>query len=175
MTLRGAVESKEAAVIGMDCRTPRVCSGLHLAADCLSAILQVNSSAISLDKLDHFVADELGFQYYGRYVDDFYLVDKDKKGLLDAIGKIRTFLSEELSLTLHPRKIYLQPVTHGAHFLGAVLKPTSRFPAKRTLSKYHRTLSESIPIEQDPFRRAAVLQSYRGYFPNTASYFPTCS
>ena len=37
-------------------------------------------SNIYLDKLDHFVTDGLGFQYYGRYVDDFYLVDKDKKG-----------------------------------------------------------------------------------------------
>ena len=121
-------------------------------------------SNIYLNRLDHYVRDVLGFLYYGRYVDDFYLVDRDKARLLDAIGPIRDFLHDELLLTLHPRKVYLQPVIRGVKFLGALLKQGMRYPISRTMSKYHKSLADSLPLETDPYRVYAVTESYRGYF-----------
>ena len=126
-------------------------------------------SNIYLDRLDHFITEKLGFRFYGRYVDDFYLVDADKEHLLNAIGKIRTFLREELCLTLHPRKVYLQPVCRGVKFLGAVLYPECRYPSSRTLSRYRYSLVESLPSEKDLYRRKAVLDSYKGYFSHFSS------
>jgi RNA-directed DNA polymerase len=52
--------------------------------------------------------NELDIKYYGRYVDDFFIIHKDKKYLLSLIKKIQKYLTENLELTLHPNKIHLQ-------------------------------------------------------------------
>ncbi len=79
-------------------------------------------SNIYLDMLDRYVVYELGFRHYGRYVDDFYLVAEDRRELVAAIPKIDQYL-KSIGLTLHPRKMYLQEVSHGVDFLGAVVYP----------------------------------------------------
>ena len=48
-------------------------------------------SNIFLNKLDWYVTQTLGFKHYGRYVDDFYIVDTDRKmsgrdGAADSLG-----------------------------------------------------------------------------------------
>jgi retron-type reverse transcriptase len=72
---------------------------------------------VYLHALDIYIKYKLGFRWYGRYVDDFVIIHQDKKTLLEAIPKIRSFLSNQLHLTLHPKKIYLQPVQNGVLFL----------------------------------------------------------
>ena len=52
----------------------------------------------------------LKVKHYGRYVDDFYLVDSSREFLLACVEPIRRFLLEDLQLTLHPRKLWLQEV-----------------------------------------------------------------
>ena len=42
-----------------------------------------------LNTLDWFLIKELGFTYVGRYVDDFYVVDRDKAKLLASVPRIR--------------------------------------------------------------------------------------
>jgi Reverse transcriptase (RNA-dependent DNA polymerase). len=63
--------------------------------------------------MDQFVKRVLKVKHYGRYVDDFYLMHSSRGFLLDCVGAIREFLSSELSLTLHPKKIRLVPSWYG--------------------------------------------------------------
>jgi retron-type reverse transcriptase len=63
---------------------------------------------IYLDSLDKYIKYELGFKYYGRYVDDFIIIDTDKEKLLSVIPQIKHFLHDNLHLILHPKKIYFQ-------------------------------------------------------------------
>ena len=56
-----------------------------------------------MNSFDHFVKAELGVKYYGRYVDDFYLVDSSKDRLLEHKKKIVAYLKNELHLNIHPR------------------------------------------------------------------------
>ena len=58
--------------------------------------------------MDHFIRDTLGCKYYGRYVDDFIIVHRDKEYLKSLIPRIRDFLASDGGLELHPKKIYLQ-------------------------------------------------------------------
>lgn len=51
-------------------------------------------------------------KYYGRYVDDCIFVSEDKEALKKMIGKVRECLHENLGLTVHHRKIYLQYYTN---------------------------------------------------------------
>lgn len=95
-------------------------------------------SNIYLDLLDRFVTLELGYKYYGRYVDDFYyLVTPEQYGqALQDIGAIQKFL-EELELELHPKKRYVQPVTHGVPYVGTVVYPGCTVPGKRIKKNFY--------------------------------------
>ncbi len=85
-------------------------------------------SNVYLNDFDHFVKNELGIKYYGRYVDDFVIVHQNKDYLKSLIPKIRDYLKNELQLELHPKKIYMQHFSKGVKFLGVVIKPHRIYP-----------------------------------------------
>ena len=45
-----------------------------------------------LDGLDHFVKEKLGIKYYGRYMDDFFLINHDKAYLQECRKQIEAFV-----------------------------------------------------------------------------------
>ena len=94
-------------------------------------------SNIYMDLFDKYVTQELKIKYYGRYVDDFILIDNDKKYLLSLVEKMKQFLNENLGLTLHPKKIYIQHFSKGVKFLGAYLKPYVKYIDKRTKGNFY--------------------------------------
>ncbi len=77
---------------------------------------------VYLNEFDHFVKRDLRIRYYGRYVDDFVIIHENKHYLLNVISEIRKYLQSELSLQLHPDKIYFQHFSKGVSYLGAVIK-----------------------------------------------------
>lgn len=127
-------------------------------------------SNVYLNKLDWFVKRDLGFKHYGRYVDDFYIVDRSKKRLQGAIEQIRAFLKTELGLTLHPKKIVLRRVEEGVEFLGAVVRPYYRHVTKRTSRKFNRcwqvwdSMCRGDLSEEESKEMLASINSYLGYF-----------
>jgi hypothetical protein len=81
-------------------------------------------SNVYLNDFDHFIKRTLKFKYYGRYVDDLIIIDGNKEKLKKTIILIAEYLSTNLNLKIHPRKIYLQPYVKGVNFLGGIVKPT---------------------------------------------------
>lgn len=69
-----------------------------------------------LDGLDHFIANELNCTYYGRYMDDFYLLSHDKEYLKQCLSRIRAYLGG-LHLTTN-NKTEIVPMKKGIRFLG---------------------------------------------------------
>ena len=65
-------------------------------------------SNIYLNELDQFCKRRLGFRHYGRYVDDFYLVDDSKERLEGAVPLIDDFLRTHLNLSLNAREGFLK-------------------------------------------------------------------
>lgn len=97
---------------------------------------------IYLNDFDHFVKNELGIKYYGRYVDDFVLIHPDKKYLLECREKIRCYLKNKLLLTLHPKKFYLQHYKKGVQFLGVYIKPFCIYIGKRCKTNFYKKVRE---------------------------------
>jgi hypothetical protein len=129
---------------------------------------------IYLHHLDVFVKKILKCKYYGRYVDDFILIDESKEYLKECIPRIRKFLLQELWLTLHPKKIYLQDHTKGVKFLGAYIKPYRTYIHRRTLGSmrdkmYDYTICKYIWAEQIQ-KSIATLNSYLGMMKHYSSY-----
>lgn len=128
-------------------------------------------SNVYLNRLDWYVKRDLGFEHYGRYVDDFYIVDADKERLQRAIEQIREFLKQELGLTLHPKKIVLRRVEDGVEFLGAIVRPYYRHVTKRTTRKFNRRWEEWEYVcrqehlsEEEREKVFRSMNSYLGYF-----------
>lgn len=97
---------------------------------------------IYLNPFDHFVKEQLGVRYYGRYVDDFLLAGPDREMLKSHIPKIRDYLKDYLQLDLHPKKIYLQHYTRGVQFLGTYLKPHRTYVSSRVKNNFYQAIQD---------------------------------
>lgn len=108
-------------------------------------------SNIYLDQLDRYIYYELGYKYYGRYVDDFYIMvpRKDYSRLKEDIKKIEEFLDKDLELTLHPKKRYQQSIYKGFSFVGARIYPHCIYPSNRLQSHFPRELYKLTQGEGD--------------------------
>lgn len=69
-----------------------------------------------LDGLDHLITEKLQIKYYGRYMDDFYLIHEDKKYLEYCLAVIQKYI-HSLKLTLNG-KTQIIPFKNGINFLG---------------------------------------------------------
>lgn len=103
-------------------------------------------SNIYLDLLDRYVTIELGYRYYARYVDDFYIMvaEGDWPQLSRDIVRIERFLKDEMELTLHPKKRSVQSVYKGVSFVGARVYANCLFPSNRLQSRFPRALRELL-------------------------------
>lgn len=78
-----------------------------------------------------------GVTHYRRFCDDFVIVSKDKEQLLQLIPQMEQFLDDELNMSLHPDKRYIQHYTKGVKVVGAVIKPGRIYIANRTVGKFY--------------------------------------
>ncbi len=79
---------------------------------------QINQglALLYLDGMDKLIKGELGIQYYGRYMDDFYLIHHDKKYLNYCLTVLTEYL-RTLDLSLN-NKTQIFPFKNGVNYLG---------------------------------------------------------
>jgi RNA-directed DNA polymerase len=97
---------------------------------------------VHLDALDKHCRHQLHARYYGRYVDDFYLLHESPRWLNAALASITAFTTERLGAHLNPSKTILQPVERGIDFVGQVIRPWRRITRRRTLTVALRRIEE---------------------------------
>lgn len=119
-------------------------------------------SNIYLNEFDQFVKRELKCKHYGRYVDDFYVVSSDRTWLLGLIPGMSEFLSRNLLLHIHPRKLFLQRQESGIPFLGVVLKSGRRYMQHGTRCRMQEHMAEMFAQVEDPYRIRSAMNSCRG-------------
>lgn len=132
---------------------------------------------VYLNEFDHWVKKQLKIKYYGRYVDDFFLVHHNKNYLKACIPKISNFLSQHLQLTLHPHKIYLQHFSKGVSFLGTVIKPYRIYIGNRTkgnfylaLQRFNALVNSRKPTDAELNSFCSVVNSYLGLLQHYNTY-----
>lgn len=94
---------------------------------------------------------------YSRYVDDFIVISRDKKSLLNILQESRVYLLKELGLTLHPRKVSLQRAASGVRFTGALIRPGRMLPNIRTIEHLYDVI-DRFGMESEP--KSEVLRRY---------------
>ena len=97
-------------------------------------------SNVYLNVLDQYMKRILKCKHYGRYVDDFYVVSKDKEFLKSIINKIKNFMCDNLCLEIQDKKTIIVNNKYGIDFLGAFIKPYRTYISNKTLKRMKRHL-----------------------------------
>lgn len=146
-------------------------NGLDKNGDLLDSINEysVHFKSLGLDAED-MVKEKLGIKFYGRYMDDFYLIHEDKEYLRYCWKEIERHVNE-LGLSLNA-KTNIYPLKNGIDFLGfhsyltesgAVIRKVrrkSKNNARRRLTKM-RGLLEAGKITPEKVEQS--YQSWRGH------------
>lgn len=130
---------------------------------------QVNQgfALLYLDGMDKMIRWELGIEYYGRYMDDFYLIHPSKAYLKECLDAIKAYL-DTLGLELNG-KTQIFPVKNGVSYLGfhtyltpngiviRKLKNQNKRNAQRKFKRMEKLVAESdLPKKK-------FLDSYRAW------------
>lgn len=123
-----------------------------------------------LHQFDIMVVNE--FIYYGRYVDDYYIVCESKDKIKKWIKIMGDYLSSNLSVSLHPNKVYIQPYRKGIKFIGSVVKGSRMYVSNSTVSNLylfiHRYNHEVSAANAEHMVQS--LNSYWGFMKHYSSY-----
>ena len=123
-------------------------------------------SNIFMNKLDQYIKRELHCKHYGRYVDDFYIVSKDKAFLHKIIPLIQKFLKEELHLDINCGKTTITNVKYGVEFLGAYIKPHRTYVSNASL----RRIKAKLNLINKKDNIVNSINSYLGIFKHYSSF-----
>ena len=111
---------------------------------------------------------------YGRYVDDFFVISRDKGLLLEILHDSRNYLFDKLQLTLHPDKVYLQEVKKGVKFTGAVIKPGRVYAGNATVQHLFDVIkkwnSTENPSNEQTEKFVIQVNSLFGHLVHRCSY-----
>ena len=120
-----------------------------------------------LNNLDHFIKEKLGIKYYGRYMDDFFLIHEDKAYLQYCRAEIEKHVAA-IGLSLN-NKTNIYPLRNGIDFLGfhtyltetgAVIRKVRR----RSKNNMKRKLKKMRGlVERGKITTATVEQSYKSW------------
>ena len=124
--------------------------GLPLGNQCSQVF-----ALIYLNGLDHYITEELGCKYYGRYMDDFYLLSEDKEYLKDCLIKIKSYL-QNLGLTLNGKTEIVpmkkgKRITKGFQNFAGLHKIHNAFPLHKSIQR----------LSPNPFFRQIFLICFR--------------
>jgi hypothetical protein len=152
----------------------------HSHAGCGLPIGNLSSQVFAnfyMNRFDHYIKKELGIRFYGRYVDDFVIVNPDKQYLKSLIHELSKFLLNRLGLTLHPKKIYLQHYSKGVQFLGTVIKPDRIYIARRTKGNFYAAIQkQNVAVKNSKLSKEAKsnflssMNSYLGIMKHYQTY-----
>jgi hypothetical protein len=98
------------------------------------------------NRIDHLIKEELGIKGYGRYMDDFYLIHKDKKYLQKCLNIICNTCNE-LGIVVNLKKTRITKLSDGLIFLKGkyVLTETGkvlRYPGKDIIKRERKKLKK---------------------------------
>lgn len=117
---------------------------------------------IYMNEFDQFVKKKLKIKQYIRYADDFVILDRDKKKLIDLIPFIENFLCDTLHLSLNQNKMCIKTLASGIDFLGWVHFPYHRVLRTTTKKRMLKRIKDHPTFE--------TISSYLGMLKHGNAY-----
>ncbi|MBQ3502922.1 MAG: RNA-directed DNA polymerase, partial [Clostridia bacterium] len=142
-----------------------------------SQVSQILSLAYA-NKIDHYMKEVMNAKYYGRYMDDGYIISNDKNYLHRCMNELKR-LCDELQIKLNIKKTHISKLNNGFTFLkrrfylcdgGRLIRKickagTTRM--RRKLKKFKQKTSQGIMCFEDVCNS---LQSWIGHTKHTNCY-----
>lgn len=131
-----------------------------------------------LNKLDHYLKEELKIDVYARYLDDFILVVESKERAREVLEKINNYVKNNLKLELNTKKTNIVPIHKGVTFVGYRIFTTHMLPKKENVNRMRRRLRRVFRLYRDGkvdynlFVSVAngIWQALKGYLRHCDSY-----
>lgn len=145
-----------------------------------SQVSQILAPAV-VSSIDHIVKDKLRIKYYGRYMDDFYIILRSKEELKSVLTIIDE-AAKEKGLKLNLNKTHIVKLTHGFTFLkvkynieksGRIIHridKSSITRERRKLKKFHLKYIKQEMTYDDCWRS---FQSWKGHTVRLNAYNTT--
>jgi hypothetical protein len=123
-------------------------------------------------KLDHFIKDFKGEKYYGRYMDDLYIIHRDREHLKQLLAEIESICAS-LKITINKKKTRIVKLAAGVEFLKGrcILLPSGkvlRRPCKDSTKRMRRKLKKFKKLidsgKMDFTDLRTAYQSWRGSY-----------
>jgi hypothetical protein len=103
----------------------------------IGSLLSQWSANLYLNELDYHIKHMMRVKFYGRYMDDFVLLEGDKSLLHAYKAEISAFLQDRLRLQMNP-KSDIYPADRGIDFVGYRIWPSYRLVRKKALVRATR-------------------------------------
>lgn len=135
-----------------------------------SQISQITAVAYP-SAIDHFIKERLHTRFYGRYMDDGYLLFRTKESARKAL-RILTQLCARLGITINRKKTQIVKLKHGIKFLkvrhyltatGAVKRRMARSSITRQRRKLKKFAAKVAAGEMTVKEAANAYASWKGY------------
>lgn len=122
-------------------------------------------------RIDNYVKVVKGCKYYGRYMDDLYVIHQDKAFLQDLLKDL-VRLSDEMGLTVNIKKTQICRIDKGFRFLKLYHFVTDtgkvvRKPCKKNITRERRKLRK---MHKNGVLLDDVLESYKSWRGNMLKY-----
>lgn len=123
-----------------------------------------------LDGFDKHVLSKFG--YYGRYVDDFFVLADSSKEISGFIPQMASYLKDNLHVTLHQDKVYIQDTRNGVSFIGGVVRNHRMYVSNRTVSNVHKAMNRMNRqiTSENAEKFMQTMNSYFGFMKHYRSY-----
>jgi hypothetical protein len=130
---------------------------------------------------DHYAKEQLKIQFYGRYMDDLYMIHRDKEYLKYCLGKLKE-MCNSLGITINEKKTRIVKLKDGLKFLkgiyslsetGKIIRrayPDSRKRMRRKLKKFKSLIEKGKMSYKDIY---TAYQSWRGNYVKRFDAFHT--
>lgn len=142
-----------------------------------SQISQILALAAA-NRLDHFVKEKLRIRYYGRYMDDGYLISDSKENLKYCLQELHKVCGD-LGITLNPMKTQIVKLSRGFTWLkcrfyitdsGKIIKKICKTSATRERRKLRKLGTKYRDGRISKHDVNTSYQSWRGYASHFNSY-----
>lgn len=143
--------------------------GLGLGSQ-ISQILSV----FFCSSIDHLVKDHYGIKYYGRYMDDCYIISNNKNQLKNILLDI-TSLCKKMNIKINKNKTFIISLNKGFTFLkckykfsktGKILKLGGKESVNREIKKINKLKLKNVSTK----KIIEMYKSWRGTMKNFDSY-----
>lgn len=131
-----------------------------------SQISQISAS-IYLNGLDHYIKEKLHIKYYGRYMDDGYLICNSKYELKHCLECIKEIV-KDLKIELNEHKTQIKKLQDGFRFLkrNFCLKPDGKIvmkPYKKNIQRYKTKYRKLLKKGASQQTLDVLQQTFVGY------------